>query len=103
MVFGGKTVWVGLLAIGAATAGPVANSGQDPAQQQQTTPAQNNVPDAPRPQTLPTLNTINPVAPALPTEPISTTPPSENDDQAPPSKLPSSPASAAATTQDQDE
>jgi VWFA-related protein len=57
-------MWVGGLALLLASAGSQAG-----AQNQTQAQAQQSVPNAPQPQTLPTLNSITPVAPALPSAP----------------------------------
>lgn len=65
-----KTVGAGLLGLGMFGAGAPAF-----AQTAQSTPApQGNVPNAPRPQTLPRLNTITPTAPAIPATAVPATP-----------------------------
>jgi VWFA-related protein len=105
MVFGKKTVCAGLLAVGLVTAGRETRS-QNTTTQQNGSPTQNSVPDAPRPQSLPKLNSITPVGPAYPSAPVgsssSTTAP--GGDQDVPSSLPSTPkptAGAQAQAQDQ--
>ncbi len=62
MTLGTQRMLVGGLAMVLAAAGSQAGA-------QSQTQSQQNVPNAPEPQTLPTLNTITPVAPALPTTP----------------------------------
>ncbi len=67
---------VGGLAMVLAAAGSQAGA-------QNQTQAQQNVPNAPQPQTLPTLNTITPVAPALPTTPSQAGASTSSTEQAP--------------------
>src|ERR1700734_231354 len=62
MTLGTQMMLVGGLAMLLAAAGIQAGA-------QNQTQAQQSVPDAPQPQTLPRLNSITPVAPALPTTP----------------------------------
>ena len=62
MTLGTQRMLVGGLAMVLAAAGSRAGA-------QSQTQSQQNVPNAPEPQLLPTLNTITPVAPALPTTP----------------------------------
>jgi VWFA-related protein len=62
MTLGTHRMLVGGLAMLLAAAGSQAGA-------QNQTQAQQSVPDAPQPQTLPTLNSIRPVAPALPSTP----------------------------------
>ena len=72
----------------------------------QTAPAaQNTVPDAPRPQTLPRLNTITPAAPATPGTALPNAPSAQSDPAAaenggitPGATLPSSPSAVDAAT-----
>jgi VWFA-related protein len=92
MTLGKKTMWVGGLVLGLA----VAASGQSaPAGDQ-------NVPNAPVPQTLPDLNTITPVAQALP--PGTTRPVAGNDDAASGSTSAADPQQTTApSVQDQDQ
>ena len=62
MRLGKQTMWMGGLALALAlTAGQTDGQNAAPTQNQQ------NVPNAPQPQTLPDLNSITPVAPAVPT------------------------------------
>ena len=70
--------------------------------------AQNGVPEAPKPQTLPNLNTITPTAPARPNAPVPNAPTPQPDADAaanggtvPGSTLPASPATPAAATPDE--
>ena len=95
-----KVVVAGALAM-ALTAGWALAQQQSGATTASGTQAQ-QVPDAPRPQTLPQINTITPPAPAVP-EPPPAAPTAATDDNmgapAPSSQLPSAPA--AATGQDQ--
>ena len=108
MVFGKQTVWVGALTVALAGFGPgfdLAICAQNP---QQSTPGtqQQNVPDAPRPQTLPQLNTITPVV-ALPDAPppdqtSTTEAPASDGQKAVGSTLPSTPTSGTQTPADDD-
>ena len=82
MVFGKQIAGMGVVALGLTLAGASAA-----AQPQTATPVATNqqIPDAPRPQTLPQLNPITPVGPAIPDAP----PPANagapaKDDQLPP-------------------
>jgi VWFA-related protein len=84
------------LALGSA-AGLAAKAGRTATPQQQT-PAQQPVPDAPVPQTLPRLNTITPVGAALPPAPVPQAPAA--DPNAPGTSLPSSPAQTTVADQD---
>jgi VWFA-related protein len=68
MTLGKKTMWVGGMVLGLA----VAASGQGTSSAG-TPPADQNVPNAPVPQTIPNLNTITPVAQALPPAPVAAT------------------------------
>jgi VWFA-related protein len=93
-------VMVGCVAVGCvALAQPYnAPAGQQDTTQKHTAPAA-QVPDAPRPQTLPTLNTITPTAPAIPNAPAPTAAATAADDNAgataPQSGLPGAPAPTA--------
>jgi VWFA-related protein len=89
MVLGKNVIWAGTLGLGLGFAVAAAStaSAQPPAASQSASSAQQqNIPDAPRPQTLPDLKTITPVGAAItaPEPP----PPAE---AAPGSALPSSP------------
>jgi VWFA-related protein len=66
MTLGTQRIWVGGLAMALAAVSGTAMA-QDP---QQTAQAQQSVPNAPQPQTLPSLNSITPVAAALPNAPV---------------------------------
>jgi VWFA-related protein len=70
MTLGTQRIWVGGLALAlAATSGTA--MAQDPqSAQAQATQAQQSVPNAPQPQTLPNLNSMTPVAAALPEAPV---------------------------------
>ncbi len=68
MTLGKQMMWVGGLVLALAAAGSPANGQTAPATGAQST--QQNVPDAPVPQTLPNLKSIRPVAPALPSAPV---------------------------------
>ncbi len=92
-----QKIWMLALAMG-SVAGLAAKAGQTAAPQQQT-PAQQPVPDAPVPQTLPRLNTITPVGAALPPAPVPQTP-AATDPNAPGTSLPSSPAPTAQAAED---
>ncbi len=92
-----QKIWVGGLALAMAA---VSGQGMARGQQQQQTQAQQSVPNAPEPQTLPSLNTITPVAPALPSAPAAATP--KPGDEGPGSSLPSTPA-AQQQQEDQDQ
>jgi VWFA-related protein len=73
-------MWVGGLAMALAAAGCQAIAqNQTPDQTQ----AQQSIPNAPQPQTLPNLNTITPVAAALPNAPSSSSTPAANQPAAP--------------------
>jgi VWFA-related protein len=65
---------------------------------QTQTATQQQIPDAPRPQTLPQLNTITPIGPALPDAPppANAGAPAKDDNLAPPSSLPASKTTPAA-------
>jgi VWFA-related protein len=93
MVYGLKT-WAaaGLVAVSATVltlaAQPVP---QQPAPQQQTTSQQQQIPDAPRPQTLPTLRTLTPTSAALPDSPAPQADSTNAQQTTPGSTLPSAP------------
>ncbi len=76
-------MWVGGLALALASCGGPVGAQDAPATQQ----AQQGVPNAPEPQTLPNLNTITPVASALPNAPAGpqqvAAPAAATDEQAP--------------------
>jgi len=104
MRFGRQEIWMSGLALALATGGAANGQTTTPA-----TPAQQNVPDAPTPQTLPQLNSSTPVSPALPSAPTPAPDAAAAADKAaaadnggitPGTSLPSAPA---ATVQDQDE
>jgi VWFA-related protein len=104
MTLGKKTMWTGGLALAlAVTTGQV--GGQNaPAPGSQT--GQQNVPNAPQPQTLPDLNSIRPVAPAVPaaasTSASTAVPPDGGTGSA--NQIPgAAPAAAAQAEQDQDQ
>jgi VWFA-related protein len=100
MGFGKQIAGVGAAALAMALTG----AGIVVQAQDTTTAAasQQNVPDAPRPQTLPQLKTITPVGPALPDAPppANTGAPAKDDQLAPPSSLPSTPKADTAAAQD---
>jgi VWFA-related protein len=102
MRFGRQEIWVSGLAMAMAAAGGVANA-------QTTTPApaaQQSVPDAPTPQTLPQLNSSTPVQPALPSAPApapdaaAAAAAADNGGYTPGTTLPSAPAAAAQNQDD---
>ena len=66
-------------------------------QTQPATSQQQSIPDAPRPQALPSLTPLTPVGPALPNTPAPTTQPTET---APGTSLPASPEPTAAAQQE---
>lgn len=92
MALARQGLWVGVLTVGLTGAASLAAGQNSQTQQQQ-------VPDAPKPQALPSLNTITPVGPALPSSssaPVAPTP----DNSGPGSSLPSTPAPAPAAEDD---
>jgi VWFA-related protein len=100
MKLGKQTMGVGGLALALAVAMGSQAKGQN-ATTPATTPAtQQNVPDAPTPQTLPNLNMITPVASAAPVPASSASTSASGNDSA---ALPAAPAPAEQTTQDQDQ
>jgi VWFA-related protein len=100
MVFSKQIAGVGVITLGLTLAGASAG-----AQPQAPTPVATNqqIPDAPRPQTLPQLNSITPIGPAIPDAP----PPANvgapaKDDQLPPTtSLPAATQETAAPDPDQ--
>jgi VWFA-related protein len=95
MTLGKQRIWVGGLALAlAATSGTA--MAQDPqSAQTQATQAQQSVPNAPQPQTLPSLNSMTPVAAALPEAPVAAPKPAASEPAA------SDAAEEQATGQDQ--
>jgi VWFA-related protein len=97
MTLGKQTMWMGGLALALTlTAGQTDGQNAAPAQSQQ------NVPNAPQPQTLPDLNSITPVAAAVPEAASTSATPDEgstSDGQVPSG----APAAAAAAQADQDQ
>jgi VWFA-related protein len=103
MTLGKKMMGTGGLALALALA-LAAGQGQNGALGQQT--AQQNVPNAPQPQTLPDLNSIRPVAPAVPAAASTSASTSESPDAATRSEnqIPSAaPAANAQPSQDKDQ
>ncbi len=90
----GQRVWLGAQLAVLAGLCSVARS-----QPQTSTPQQQQIPDAPKPQALPKLNTITPVGPALPTAPA----PAADAQQAPGATLPPSQKTAAEAAEDADQ
>jgi VWFA-related protein len=97
MRFGRQEIWVSGLAVALAATGAVASA-------QTTTPptAQQSVPDAPTPQTLPQLNSTTPVSPALPSAPAPApdAAAADNGGITPGTALPSAPVAAAQNQDD---
>ena len=99
MTLGKQTMWVGGLVLALAAAGSPANGQTAPATGAQST--QQNVPDAPVPQTLPNLKSIRPVSPALPSAPVATDEAkSGNGGVTPGGALPSAPAATPQAAQE---
>jgi len=100
---GKQNVMVATLAVTLAmVCGPVA--AQPPAPQGQQTTQQQSIPDAPKPQTLPSLTPLTPVGPALPDAPPPSAAPAtattENGGVAPGTSLTSAPAPTAEAQQE---
>jgi VWFA-related protein len=94
MTLGTQRIWVGGLALAlVATSGTA--MAQDPQQTQQSAQTQQSVPNAPQPQTLPSLNSMTPVAAALPEAPVAAPKPAASEPAA------SDAAEEQATGQDQ--
>jgi VWFA-related protein len=94
MTLGTQRIWVGGLALAlVATSGTA--MAQDPQQAQQSAQTQQSVPNAPQPQTLPSLNSMTPVAAALPEAPVAAPKPAASEPAA------SDAAEEQATGQDQ--
>jgi VWFA-related protein len=98
MTLGKQGMWVGGLALALAVSGSYAGGQTTPAETQQ------NVPNAPTPQTLPDLNTITPVAAALPAAPTPApdAAAAQNGGVTPGTALPAG-QTAPAQTEDQDQ
>jgi VWFA-related protein len=106
MRFGRQEIWVSGLALAWAAAAGVAGAQSAPPATPPAAqaPAQQAIPDAPKPQALPQLNTITPVGAALPSAPAPNQTPTAADNNggvAPGSALPAAQA-ASAQTQDDD-
>ncbi len=95
MKLGMQIMWAGGLVLALAAVGSQAGGQAAPQSTQQ------NVPDAPVPQTLPHLNTIKPVAAAVPDAPDAAV--VENGGITPGDSLPSSPTPTAQATQEDDQ
>jgi VWFA-related protein len=105
MTLGKQTMWMGGLALAlTVTAGQTSgqNAGQSATQPAGSQSSQQNVPNAPQPQTLPDLNSITPVAPAVPASSTSATPVAASTSDQVPSVAPAN-AEAVQTSQDQDQ
>jgi VWFA-related protein len=104
MTLGKQTMWMGGLALAlTVAAGQTGGQTTQPAASQQS---QQNVPNAPQPQTLPDLNSITPVAPAVqaPASTSTSTDAGSTSDQAPGAAPGAAPATGAAQAdQDQDQ
>ncbi len=74
MTLGKQTIWVGGLALALVAASGQAMAQNTAQASQPATQQQQSVPDAPVPQTLPSLNTITPVAPAVPNAQVKAAP-----------------------------
>lgn len=105
MTLGKQTIWVGGLVLALAAAGSQASGQAAPATGAPAT--EQNVPNAPVPQTLPNLNTIRPVAAALPSAPEAAATPdaavSGNGGMTPGGALPATPAPTPQATQEENQ
>jgi len=92
----------GWSAVAAMAAGLAWHAGMAQAQDGATQQAQQQIPDAPKPQTLPTLNTITPVGQTIPDAPppANAGAPAKNDQLEPGTSLPASATPAVAAQDD---